>query len=345
MDAVKSVTANFVVGTYALTVGKAGTGSGTVTSSPAGVNCGATCSASFNSGTSVTLTAAPAAGSTFAGWSGACTGTGTCTVNMGATQSVTATFAAQIYGLTVTKGGTGSGTVTSSPAGIACGMMCSASYSYNSSVTLTAAPATGSTFTGWSGACTGTGTCTISMTAAQSVTATFANVPVSSTYVLSVSKNGLGTGIVASNPAGINCGAGCSASFTSGATVALEAMPDAGSTFVGWGGACTGAGSCTVNMSQLQSVTATFALQSVTLTITNTATDLGQVSSSPAGINCGTTCSLSVPSGAVVTLNAKPSKFATFVGWSGACAGKGSCTVALTQAKGVTATFKRKNLK
>ncbi len=76
----------------ALTVTKAGTGSGTVTSSPAGINCGGTCTASYVSGTSVTLTAATAAGSTFAGWSGACTGTATCTVSMTAARSVTATF-------------------------------------------------------------------------------------------------------------------------------------------------------------------------------------------------------------------------------------------------------------
>ena len=62
--------------TFPLTVSKGGTGSGTVTSSPAGINCGSTCSATYNSGTSVTLTAAAASGSTFGGWSGACSGTG-----------------------------------------------------------------------------------------------------------------------------------------------------------------------------------------------------------------------------------------------------------------------------
>ena len=330
---------------YTVTVGKAGAGSGTVASSPTAIDCGSTCSASVASGTSLALSATPSPGSTFSGWSGGCSGTGNCALVVNANTSLTAAFAVAptSYTLTLTK--SGNGTVTSSPNGITCGTTCSASYTSGASVTLTATPATGSTFTGWSGACTGTGTCTVSMTSARSVTATFAAAPVSSTYVLSVNKNGGGTGIVASTPPGINCGAACSASFTSGAVVTLEAMPDAGSTFAGWGGACAGAWSCTVTMSQLQSVTATFAPQSVTLTITNVATDLGQVSSNPAGIDCGTTCSLSVASGSVVTLNAKPTKFATFVGWSGACAGKGSCTVVLTQAKGVTATFKRKNLK
>ena len=86
-----------------LTVTKAGAGSGTVTSSPAGINCGGDCSEGYASGTSVALTAAASAGSTFAGWSGACSGTGACAVTMSAARSVTATFntttpAATIYG-------------------------------------------------------------------------------------------------------------------------------------------------------------------------------------------------------------------------------------------------------
>jgi endoglucanase len=67
-------------------------GSGTVTSAAAGINCGAACGGSYLSGTSITLTAAATNGSTFAGWSGACSGTGPCTVAMTATRSVTATF-------------------------------------------------------------------------------------------------------------------------------------------------------------------------------------------------------------------------------------------------------------
>jgi C1A family cysteine protease/chitodextrinase len=68
---------------------------------------------------------------------------------------------------------TGSGTVTSSPSGISCGSTCSASYASGTAVTLTATAASGSTFTGWGGACSGTASCTLTMSAAQSVTATF----------------------------------------------------------------------------------------------------------------------------------------------------------------------------
>jgi hypothetical protein len=78
--------------TFTLAVTKSGTGAGTVTSSPSGISCGSTCSENFSSGTVVNLTATPDSGSTFAGWSGACSGTGACSVTMDAAKSVSATF-------------------------------------------------------------------------------------------------------------------------------------------------------------------------------------------------------------------------------------------------------------
>src|SRR5437773_5089627 len=115
---------------------------------------------------------------------------------MDAATSVTATFNVQTFTLTVSKPGSGSGTVTSNPAGISCGATCSASYNSGTSVTLTASPAGGSTFSGWSGGgCSGSGTtCTVTMNAATSVTATF-NVQ---TFTLSVRKPGSGSGTVTS---------------------------------------------------------------------------------------------------------------------------------------------------
>lgn len=84
---------------FALSVGRAGTGTGTVVSSPAGISCGGTCSSSFAAGTVVTLTASAGTGSTFAGWSGAgCSGAGACTITVNAAQSVTATFNAATTG-------------------------------------------------------------------------------------------------------------------------------------------------------------------------------------------------------------------------------------------------------
>ncbi len=77
---------------YSVTVTSAGTGTGTVTSSPAGISCKPTCGASFASGTQVKLTAAAGSGSYFAGWSGACKGTGACTLTVNSNLAETATF-------------------------------------------------------------------------------------------------------------------------------------------------------------------------------------------------------------------------------------------------------------
>lgn len=82
---------------YTLTVSLAGSGSGSVSSVPTGIDCGTDCTESYADGTVVTLTAAAGTGSSFSGWSGACTNTsGDCLVTMSAARSVTATFAASL---------------------------------------------------------------------------------------------------------------------------------------------------------------------------------------------------------------------------------------------------------
>ncbi|MDD2712560.1 MAG: M12 family metallo-peptidase, partial [Simplicispira sp.] len=169
-----------VVQNYALSVSRQGTGSGSVASTPAGIDCGSTCSASYAAGTSVTLSVQAASGSTFAGWGGACSGTASsCSVSMDSARSVTASFtAAPVQRLvTLSKSGTGTGSVTSSPSGLSCSADCgvaSASFASTSAITLTAQAASGSTFAGWSGACTGSNNCTIAAGASSaSVTASF----------------------------------------------------------------------------------------------------------------------------------------------------------------------------
>jgi glucose/arabinose dehydrogenase len=155
-----------------LTVGKTGTGSGTVSSLPAGINCGATCTAGFANGTVVTLSAVPSPTSVFSGWSGACSGTGACVVAMSQSQSVTASFAPANATITVNNGG--NGTVTSDPSGISCGATCAAAFPLGSAVTLTATPFRDMAFKGWSGSCSGTGaTCVVTVTGALTVGATF----------------------------------------------------------------------------------------------------------------------------------------------------------------------------
>jgi hypothetical protein len=163
-----------------LTVALAGTGSGTVTSTPAGINCGTQCSAILADGDSVSLAATPVAGSVFAGWSGDCTGTGACRVGMTAARSVTATFTATVTTTApLTVAVSGNGTVTSNPAGINCGADCSETVVTGTAVTLTATAAAGHRFVGWSGACSGSNTtCTVTVSAATSAQASFEPQPV-----------------------------------------------------------------------------------------------------------------------------------------------------------------------
>jgi hypothetical protein len=155
-----------------LTVSTLGQGSGTVGSTPSGIGCGADCTELYALGTVVTLTATAAPGSRFVGWSGPCTGIGPCTVTMSADTVVGAQF--NPPRLTVVKVGTGTGTVTGAPLGIDCGTDCTDLYAVGTAVTLTAVAAPGSVFAGWTdGPCSGTGACTVTLSADTVVRASF----------------------------------------------------------------------------------------------------------------------------------------------------------------------------
>jgi endoglucanase len=142
-----------------LTVSAAGTGIGTVQSTPPGIQCGADCSEVYLPDTTVTLTATPVAGSLFGGWFGSdCSGTGPCTLTMSAAKAVSAIFdtvgsgGGGLPGIGVTVAVTGSGTVTSSVGGVTCGpgaTSCDAAMAADTATTLTATPAAGQRFIGW----------------------------------------------------------------------------------------------------------------------------------------------------------------------------------------------------
>jgi hypothetical protein len=159
------------VGVPSVTVTK--TGGGSVSSSDRLISCGNKCSASYNLGTSVTLTASPSSGNVFTGWGGACSGNQlTCTVNVNEVLNVSATFA-PVFNFSVKS--VGKGTVTGNPS-LTCGGggSCSNKFAQGTVVTLTAVPAAGSQFTNWTGACTGTSrTCTLTVTKDTSVQANF----------------------------------------------------------------------------------------------------------------------------------------------------------------------------
>jgi hypothetical protein len=273
---------------------------------------------SYAQGTAVSLRAAPTPGYQFMAWSGACTGNSpTCSVTMSGARTVNARF-----GLPLTVAVTGSGTVASAPAGINCGSDCAQVFNHGTSVTLTAAPAAGQVFNGWSGACSGTArTCTVAMSAARNVAAAFA-APATPTW----------TRI-----------AGEGASFTVSGTQTVRY--GAGSSWIQR--SVTSSGQCTnafFGSDPAWGVTKSCELLSggsgtTSYLLSTTVSGSGTVTSSPAGINCGSACSASYASGASVTLTATPAAGHTFTGWSGACSGTASCTVSMTAARSATAAF------
>ncbi len=251
--------------------------------------------------------------------------------------------------LTVTKAGTGDGTVSSTMAGINCGADCTETYNHNDSVTLTAAPAAGSTFTGWSGACTGTGNCALTMDSDKTATATFTQEQPQQ-RTLTVTKAGAGSGTATSSDKLINCGADCGEPYpisTKPKKVTLKEKPDANSYFAGWAGDCAAAGtksSCTLTMDSDKNATANF-LPNPTLTLTKSGEGNGNVKSAPKGIDCGVDCTTGDSQfkyKAKAKLTAKADQYSTFLGWSGdACIGitKPTCKVSMDASKNVTAQF------
>lgn len=233
------------------------------------------CAATYPEAHTIKLKAAPANGSSFGGWS-EFSGSGTvttacagavveCEVNMAADVSGKATFQANpTADLKVTKGGSGSGSVSSIPGGISCGSVCEDAFQLGKAITLEAAADPGSAFVEWTGCDSVAGTaCHLNFNGARTVGAVFTKVQ----HSLTINKAGTGGGSVSCN------GGACAGSYPEGATVTLTAAPDSGSTFAGWsGGGCSGSGSCAVTINADTTVAATF--------------DAKQASSSPPPAPC-----------------------------------------------------------
>jgi len=144
--------------------------------------------------------------------------------------------------------------------------------------------------------------------------------------------------------AGTDCGGSCSETLATGTQLGLEAVPDAGATFTGWSGACSGTGPCQLTLGSDDSVTAAFSQKSPpqgSHRLTVAVNGSGRVVSTPAGIDCGATCSSQFDAGTSVVLVAIPAAGWRFSGWIGDCAGAGQCSVLLGADAAVTASFER----
>jgi hypothetical protein len=243
---------------YQLMVDKTRPGSGTVTSNLTGIDCGGTCSAAFNTGASVTLTATPAGSSTFTGWGGDCSGTGTCQLTMDSAHVVIADFSAPgtTYSLTVNAGSNGT---ISTPAG-------TTTRNAGEVVTITATPNSGYHFVNWTGdwgmiAHTTRASTTITINGNTTIQANFA-ANTSTSYSLTAKATSGGTVTVPSSSP---------SPYTSGTVATLTASPSPGYYFVNWTGlintvANTKSASTTVVMNGNYVIQANFTAFNVTIT-------------------------------------------------------------------------------
>lgn len=215
---------------------------GVIQSTPAGINCSLTstdCEQEFNPGEVILTASTTAPDAQFVAWSGDCSGTNASyAIIVTGDRHCVAEFAfIPSYNLAVTMTGAGSGTVSSSPAGIACGDDCQESYIEFTLVTLTATPSEMSDFVGWGGDCDAGGT--VVMDAAKACTAEFSLKP---QFKLIAEAIGTGQGFMTSSPAGIGCIVHCEQTYLEFTLVTLTAEADAGSVFRGWSGDCAADG-------------------------------------------------------------------------------------------------------
>ena len=334
MDADKTVYGDFQLKSYLLTVKKNIEG-GSVTSDVAGEDCGDGTEGCliYDVGTKVTLTASENAAYLFTDWDGACTSNKTtCTITLDKDKTVTAKFKMKTYTLTASKQGSGS----ISPSG-------NVTVNYNEGRTFTITPDTNYHIVDVlvdRSSVSAVGSYTFSSVySGHTIKAIFAE---NDKYKLGVSKSGTGNGTVQSDLNGINCGSGngCWQKYYAGTAVTLTATAGVNSTFDGWGGACSGTGTCTVTMNSANDVTATFTkIPTRLLSVTNTNTAGGIVTSDVDGISCGSDCSEDYTKGTVVKLTATKNTGYNF-DWSRACNNKPNpCIITMNDDKSVTAKF------
>jgi hypothetical protein len=372
MAGARSVTATFQPATYVLTARAnalyGATGTLSTTDAAPTISCptgAGPCTGSAANGASVTLHAQPGANSLVSSWSPGCTPSAdklTCTLTMMGPRSVSVTFQPRTYVLTAsangTFGATGTVSTTDTAPPISCTTgagPCTGSATNGATVTLRAQPGAGSLVASWSGCAPSPDklTCTVAMTGAKSVAATFQP----ATYALTARATGLygATGTVSTTDTAppISCATGagpCTGSAANGATVTLRAGAGAGSLVASWSGCTPSADklTCTVAMTWAKSVTANF--QPATYVLTASANGAfgatGTVSTTDTAppISCATgvgACTGSAANGATVTLRAEPGAGSLVSAWSGCTpsADKLTCTLTMTAARSVTATF------
>lgn len=302
---------------HTLTVMRVGSNEESIVSSPVGIDCGNDCGASFPRGTEVTLLASQPGDKVFQGWEGCSPGqvVGSCRLTMVSDVTATATYKPRPGSITVSLAGDGDGTVTSSDGAINCASTCSAAYDYGAKVALTAAPAGGSKFAAWGGACTGTSaTCVVTASEVSSVVASFDR------NLRSVAVTVQGAGTVASLVASLDgCQDVCTASVAQLTPLTLTAQADDGYEFLGWSSPCGVGPKCAIVVDNALSLVAEFAPLPRTLHLE--VSGAGRVRALDVGVDCTDECSTTLDHATEITLVASPVGNSRFSHWEQACTG------------------------
>ncbi|MFK5970917.1 MAG: Calx-beta domain-containing protein [Candidatus Marithrix sp.] len=335
--------------TVNLTMRFSGFGSGTIKSSPSGINCNSqdeeTCRATFDTATKVTLSYIADEGSEFRYWSGVLD------CNDGELFLIKSTMCTVHFALLPTDLNikiTGKGTVINETNNINCSQNCTKTLNGNTKLTLIAEPKLGWVFDKWEGDCDATGKVTLN--AEKQCTAIFIEGEPLQLHILKT-----GNGYVTSNPTGIDCGEDCVEEYANGLTIALTAVPDEGWEFEGWRGHCAETQTAIITESD-RYCRAVFILpqtdippedttiitpieQQVKLTITK----IGEGVITAEGIQCGDICSKeNYTVGSRLNLTATPADGWELWSWTGDCDANGN--VILNEDKTCQALFGQSGL-
>ena len=172
----------------------------------------------------------------------------------------------------------------------------------------------------------------------------FSNLIVADSFRVSVSKIGNGDGEVESAPFGIDCGWYCSKLFPAGTELILTAEPNVRSSFIEWGGDCSGTEpTCNIIVDSDKEIIAEFG--GTELRVNKIGSGNGEIKSAPFGIDCGLHCNRFFPLNTNVILVANPNVHSTFIRWEGGCSGtEPICNIIMNTNKEVTAIFESANL-
>ena len=219
--------------------------------------------------------------------------------------------------ISVSQSGSGSGTIFSTPAGIDCGFICSGQFEFGLPITLNAVADSDSVFVSWDGPedCADG---VLDGTADVSCTAVFEALTVFKEVVVSLS--GTGTGVVTSNPEGINCGEDCVGGFPDFQRVSLQALAFDGSRFAGWGGdedCLDGVVDQFENTHCIAFFEEVAPTPETTVSVNFSGDGSGRVTSSPEGLDCTSACSYIFLTDNRIELTATPDEGSEFLGWEG----------------------------